>query len=496
MTDSMTPGGPAGAGPVRRTRTGSVVLLVVGSLVVLLGLGVAVGGGVFGAVGLQQQSSGYLNSPTASFSTDAYALTSLPVDIAGNQVRADRVPFDLGRVRIAATATQPGHAVFIGIAAADDVNRYLANVHRTVVTSLSLSPYQVRYRDVPGIRAPALPGDQTFWVASAEGAGSQQIVTDLQSGNWTLVVMNADASPQVAVDMQVGFHSDLFGLIAIGLLVGGSVIFLIGVALIVAGVIAAGPNANRPEPVPGGSVYPARLAGILDQPSRWLWLFKWLLAIPHFIVLFFLWFAFAVCTIIAGFAILFTGRYPLALFNFNVGVLRWNWRVAFYTYSALGTDRYPPFTLEKTDYPADFEVDYPERLSHGLVLVKWWLLVIPHALIISIFSGSTWLWIQTSDWGSSAGKSVGLSLLGLLVFIAAVILLFTGLYPRPLFDLVIGLNRWIFRVVAYAALMTDVYPPFRLDQGPTEPVGVQEARPQEAGPQQASPQHPAPPHDG
>lgn len=215
----------------------------------------------------------------------------------------------------------------------------------------------------------------------------------------------------------------------------------------------------------------------LDDPSRWIWLFKWLLAIPHFIVLFFLWFAFFVCTVIAGFAILFTGRYPSALFNFNVGVLRWSWRVAFYTYSALGTDRYPPFSLASTDYPADFDVAYPERLSHGLVLVKWWLLVIPQLLVLSIFTGGTWLWFQASEWDSSVGKTVGFSLLGLLVFVAAVILLFTGFYPRPLFDLVIGINRWVYRVIVYTSLMTDQYPPFRLDQGPTEPELVPTAGP-------------------
>ena len=108
MTESTpTPSSQPSPEPVRRARTGAVVLLIVGSLVALLGLGVVIGAGLFGAVGLQQRNSGYLNSPSATFSADSYALTSLPVDIAGDQVTADRLPFDLGSVRIAATSADP-----------------------------------------------------------------------------------------------------------------------------------------------------------------------------------------------------------------------------------------------------------------------------------------------------------------------------------------------------------------------------------------------------
>jgi hypothetical protein len=242
-------------------------------------------------------------------------------------------------------------------------------------------------------------------------------------------------------------------------------------------------RAMNEHPTP--SVYPLRLEGELDpRLSRWLWLVKWLLVVPHAIVLAFLWLAFAVLTVVAFFAILFTGRYPRAIFDFNVGVLRWTWRVGFYSYSALGTDRYPPFTLaDVPDHPARLDVEYPQSLSRGLVLVKWWLLALPHYLIVAVFAGGAWGGVNAANdhwtWTSAGG------LIGLMVFIAGVVLLFTGRYPRAIFDFVMGMNRWVYRVAAYATLMTDAYPPFRLDMGGHEPSP--EAAPADAvGPRPAT----------
>jgi Domain of unknown function (DUF4389) len=211
------------------------------------------------------------------------------------------------------------------------------------------------------------------------------------------------------------------------------------------------------------TTYPMHVGAELEPDlSRWLWLVKWLLLIPHYVVLVFLWIAFLATSIAAFFAILVTGRYPRAIFDFNVGVLRWSWRVHYYGYGALGTDRYPPFTLDEVpDYPAHLSMDYPENLSRGLVLVKSWLLAIPHYFIVAIFVGGA-SYAASQD-GHPVTRAAGL--IDVLVFIAGVSLLVGLRYPKSLFDLVIGLDRWVLRVAAYAALMTDQYPPFALDQG-------------------------------
>jgi hypothetical protein len=378
--------------------------------------------------------------------------------------------------------------VFVGVAPTRDLEAYLGGAAYDRITGVEADPftYTLERRGTEGTLT-EVPADQMFWTAQASGEGTQRLVWDVTPGTYTVVVMNADATAGVDVDVRAAGKFALLTPIAIGLAVAGG-LMLLGAAVLI--VYGARPGAPRDPGLPPAQRAPVPLETAHAEPpnpspvtvtgyqearlSRGLWLVKWLLALPHWIVLAVLWMVYAVVTVIAFFAILVTGRYPRGLFDLNVGILRWSWRVQFYATSAIGTDRYPPFTLQHADYPADLDVAYPERLSRGLVLVKWWLLALPQLIVVAILAG-TW-------GGGDDGTAVWVGgLIGALTFAAGLLLLFTGRYPTPLFDLLVGLNRWVFRVLAYVTLMTDDYPPFRLDQGPTEP-----------GPQPAVPSGPTP----
>jgi hypothetical protein len=171
--------------------------------------------------------------------------------------------------------------------------------------------------------------------------------------------------------------------------------------------------------------------------SRLLIFVKWLLAIPHFIILYVLYYVVGLITFIALFIILFTKKYPEGLFKFSVGTYRWGLNVG--AYAGLMRDEYPPFTLDAGQYPVEFDVQYPAEMNRWLPLVKW-LLAIPNALVFMFVAIAA----------------------AVVQFIAFFAILFTGNYPRSLFDFSVGCMRWGQRLNAYVYLLTDVYPPFSL----------------------------------
>ncbi len=434
--------------------SGRVVALIVGSLVLIVGIALLFGGGAL--IGIDRgftDADGFLTVPRSDLERDTYAVAAT-ASFEGEWIWWYRHPT---KVRIRMTGDSP---VFLGIAPRGDLETYLSDVSYSKIADIDLDDYQqdrawtAEYEDFIGGGVPELPADQTFWHASVQGEGTQTLIWTLEPGDWMLVVMNADGARGIQVTGTVGAEAPWLLAVGIGILAAGVLLTGLGLCLVL--LVARRSRTESPQEVTespeapqGGS--PLTFKAELTEPlSPALWLVKWFLLIPHFVLLAFLSVGFAGSWILSLFAILFTGRYPRGLFDFNVGVMRWSWRVAFYSYDALGTDQYPPFSMKAGGYPADLDVRYPDRLSPGLALVKWWLLAIPHYIVLGIFQGGAGFY------------QFGLGFI--LTVFAAVTLLFTGRYPKDLFRLIVGLNRWTFRVFAYVALMTDEYPPFRLEE--------------------------------
>lgn len=447
---------------------GKVVAAVFGSIFALVALGLLISGGfLLWSHESLRDIDGFYSSSEKYLDVDGYAIVADEIDLASH-------PGDWWPAKVDATVelrvrSMSGHDVFLGIGPTEDVDAYLTHVTHSVIRQLGDNWRDVRLVERSGGVPDVAPGSLGIWTSSVQGAGQQTLTWDLSRGRWSAVIMNADGAPDVSVVAVVRAWLPILYPISIGLLVAGIVFATLAAVLLVVATRGIAPQEEQPASTPAGT-YPTRVTGRIDAPlSPVLWLIKWFLLIPHYIALAFLWAAFAVLTVIAWFAILFTGRYPRGIFDFNVGVLRWTWRVSFYSYAALATDAYPPFTLKDVDYPARLAVAYPDHVSRGLALVKWWLLAIPHYVVVGLLTSEVWAWTTTRQVGDNAAVQIGGGLIFILVLIAAFALLFTGRYPRGLFDLLIGLNRWVLRVGTYVALMHDEYPPFRLDMGGEEP---------------------------
>lgn len=439
---------------------GRVLGAAIGSLVALIGIVIALTGLALAIAHLGfRDSDGYINSSTRHYDTPTYALTTGAVqlgDLHGGV--GDWAVENLdGRVHIRAEL-RGGAPVFVGIAHTADVARYLRGVAHAKLHDFNHP--RPSLETIGGSLAPRAPTSRFFWVASATGSGAQTVTWKVEKGKWTAVVMRADAAPAVNADVRVGGKLPKLLWIAVGLLALGCLGFAGGAGLI----IASGPRSATASGVAAAPVtavhvvdtaHPVAVRAEIDPGlSRWMWIVKWVLVIPHVFLLAFLWVAFAFTALAGLVALAFTGRYPRSLFDFHVGVMRWTWRVEFYASGAFATDRYPPFSLAPDpSYPADLEIPYTEHPARWLSLVKWFL-AIPHWMVLGALISGGWWW--------SAGRAPGL--LPVLVIIAVVWLLFTGRYPRDIFKLIVGIHRWALRTVAYSIGIVDEYPPFRLDR--------------------------------
>jgi hypothetical protein len=205
-----------------------VALLVVGSIAALLAFALLAGGCAAVVVDrTQRDDDGFVMSPTEEFSTATYAIASenADVDLDG----PDWATTDLlGTVRIRSESERP---VFVGIARETDVAEYLDGVAHAVVTEVDEAEYSERRGGAPAGR----PANQTFWAASATGAGEQTLEWEPEDGSWNVVVMNADGSRGVAADLSIGGELDPLIWIGLGLLVGGGVFAAVAALAITAG---------------------------------------------------------------------------------------------------------------------------------------------------------------------------------------------------------------------------------------------------------------------
>lgn len=185
--------------------------------------------------------------------------------------------------------------------------------------------------------------------------------------------------------------------------------------------------------------YPEKLSrGVLILRLFFGWLY---VGIPHFLILGILGIAVGFISFIAWWAILFTGKYPQGMFNFVVGYQRWMQRVM--AYMGYMTDKYPPFSSKEVEGDTiHYNIDYPEKLSRGILILRLFFgafyCALPHYFILMFLAIAV----------------------GFVSFIAWWAILFTGKYPQGMFNFVVNYNRWMLRVGAYMGYMTDKYPPF------------------------------------
>lgn len=432
---------------------GKIVLLVFGTIVLLVAVGLLLAGGTLVWVDKAlKDSEGFITTDTIELERGSYAIVTHPADIdIEERWLWDRS--DLATIKVEALNNNLSKQIFIGIAEKSDVQDYLNDVEYDEITEFRIHPYSVDYRNYPGSSAPADPASQTFWRVLAYGAGTQTLEWELERGTWVLVLMNTDGSAGVDLSGSVGVKVPWISGLGIGLLIGGIVALIIGIIMIYFAV--------RRPPVSSGTntaeilnTYPVRLS--VDYPDKSLnrltTFFRVIWIIPIAIILSLInantwgetdgwsyqYAAGGILFLPIVLMLLFRHKYPRWWFDWNVALTKFIARV--YTYLALLRDEYPS---TDEDQAVHIEIAYPDvekDLNRWLPLVKWFL-ALPHYIVLFF--------------------------LGIAAFVCVVLawfaILFTGRYPRSLFDFVVGWFRWSLRVASYAFLLTtDLYPPFSL----------------------------------
>ncbi len=208
---------------------GRVVLLVFGILILLLSLGMLFTGGAILAFDSSfKDSQGFYNTEMIPVVADASAVITRPADFQANPVTFLRQGNPL-TIKVVAGNTDPSKAVFIGIARTTDLDRYLTGVDYDEFTGFGLRSNSLDLLNHPGSARPAPPIQQSFWVTSSSGTGQRELLWDVTSGSYSLVLMNADGSSPVDADISLGARIPgvVHGL-GLGILIAGIVVLVIG----------------------------------------------------------------------------------------------------------------------------------------------------------------------------------------------------------------------------------------------------------------------------
>jgi hypothetical protein len=212
-----------------------VASIVSGGVLALVALGLLVAGGALLWADGQKDDQGYLKTRSERFATSTYALATDNLDISSGDpdwlVSSDRY----GKVRLEARS-RAGKPVFVGIARTADVTRYLGATAHASVTDVDYSPFHASYREHGGDGHPALPADQDFWAAYAHGSGTQTVAWDLEDGDWSIVVMNADGSRGIDTNISAGAKIPFLGVLGWVALGGALVLLIIAGTLVYLGV--------------------------------------------------------------------------------------------------------------------------------------------------------------------------------------------------------------------------------------------------------------------